>query len=73
MTLARNHIWNLLCVLIAVVAALPVDMALYLPPRFKPYVVAIIVVAMWIKSHRNYFVNPDGTPASIAYFKEPKQ
>lgn len=71
MTQAWNHLWNLLCVLCAVAAALPPDVAKFLPSHYQPVVVGVIGVLMWIKANRNLFINPDGTPASVGYEKKP--
>lgn len=37
------------------------------PDRYKHYIAAAAFIAMWIKGHWNLFINPNGTPAQVAY------
>ena len=67
-----NSLYNLLFTLVAVLAALPPDVLNVLPGDWKPYVIGACGVAVWIKSHGNLFINPDGTPASVAYKEQAK-
>jgi hypothetical protein len=69
-TVAFNHVYSLVCVLCAIFAALPPTVIDVLPTQVKPYIVGIAGAALWLKSHWNLFVNPDGTPVSVAYRKE---
>lgn len=62
-----NHIYYFVCLLAAVLSALPIDL---IPAELKPYIVTVSAVLMWIKSHWNLIVNPDGTPAEAPYIKK---
>lgn len=66
-TVTVNHIYNLICVLAAIFAALPPSVINVLPTQAKPYIVLIAGLLMAIKSNWNFQVNPDGTPAKVAY------
>jgi hypothetical protein len=37
------------------------------PEKWKHHVAAASIVALWLKSHWNFSVNPNGTPASQPY------
>jgi len=37
------------------------------PAKWKPYLLAVIAAAAWLKAHWNFSTNPDGTPATTAY------
>lgn len=72
MTKIVNHVYYLICLLIAVYAALPASAIEILPTKWKPYLVGAALAAGWLKSHWNLFINPDGTPARTAYIEEKK-
>jgi len=59
LTVLFNHAYNLFFSVLIAISILPP----YLPNRWKPYVGIASSLAMWIKSHRNLYFNPDGTPA----------
>ncbi len=69
--------WNfLIYALLAaagIVLALPPSALDVVPLRWKPYVAAALAAAAWLQAHRNLFVNPDGTPARVAYLQERKE
>lgn len=67
-----NHAYNVICVLLAVYAALPIGALEVIPPAWKPYVVGTAGALLWIKSHWNLFVNPDGTDAKAPYIPAAK-
>lgn len=69
MTKFWNHVVNFCMVSVAVLAAMPTHIVDFVPPKYKEYVVGAVGIAIWVNSHRNLFVNPDGTPASVAYKK----
>jgi hypothetical protein len=62
-----NHLYNLFFGLVALLAALPREVLDVLPAAWKPGLVAASVIALYIKSHWNLWVNPDGTPAQTPY------
>jgi hypothetical protein len=62
-TVYFNHLYNLLFALLIAISVLPPDIVNVLPPKWKPYVGTASAAALWIKSHLNLYVNPDGTPA----------
>ena len=62
-----NHFFNLVCLLCAVWAALPQGVLDGCPPRVKAAIATGAGVLMWLKSNRNLFQNPDGTPAKVPY------
>ena len=64
-----NNLYNVVCILCGIFAALPPTVVDVLPTQVKPYIVGIAGVALWLKSHWNLFVNPDGTSATTAYVK----
>ena len=55
MTVNLNNIYNLICLLAALLASLPVNV---LPPAVRPYIVGTAAVCMWIKSHWNLLAPP---------------
>jgi hypothetical protein len=57
---------NLICALAAAGSELiadPTIMGLF-PPKVAHVITAAALAAMWIRSHRNIFVNWNGSPAS---------
>lgn len=69
MTKTMNHLFYAVCAVVGLLAAIPVDVLDVLPAKWKPYVAGAVGAAMWVKAHRNLFVNPDGTPALSAWIK----
>lgn len=67
MTLTQlwNHIVYLACAL-GMVLAMPGVVNL-IPPKYQPIVGMLSAGVAWIKGHENLAINPDGTPASVAY------
>jgi hypothetical protein len=60
---------NLVCAIAAAGSELladPTIMGLF-PPKIAHVVTAVALTAMWIRSHKNIFVNPDNTPATRPY------
>lgn len=51
----KNHVYYIVCLIVAVYAALPVRALSIIPPWLKPYIIGAVIVAGWIKSHRNLF------------------
>ena len=39
------------------------------PTKWVPFIQGFCGIAMWLKSHNNYFTNPDGTNATVGYAK----
>ena len=73
MTRYLNHAYNLAFAALALMAALPTEILAVIPERYKPYVIAASALALWLKSHRNLFVNPDGSAAQSAWEPPKKQ
>ncbi len=68
--MTRTQITTFLYALVCAIAALGAETGtLPVPESWKHYIAAAAVVAVWLKSHWNLFVNPDGTPASKPYEK----
>jgi hypothetical protein len=55
-----NYLYNLVCILCAVWAEMPPAALDVLPPKIKHYVTVGAMVAMWVKSHQNLFIAPNG-------------
>lgn len=70
MTKTFNHVFYALLALVGLLSAIPDEVVTILPPKVKPYVGTAVIVAAWIKGHKNLFVNPDGTPAFVAWISE---
>lgn len=66
-----TQVLNIVYAVICAVAALgaETDTIPLLPDKYKHYVAGAALLAMWLKSHWNFWVNPDGTPASVSYLK----
>lgn len=62
-------IWNLVCIAAAFGSELLADpqMLNLFPPKYAHAITLAALSAMWLRSHWNLLVNPDGTPASVAY------
>ena len=60
-----SFIWNLICALAAVLAELAADPSLLglFPAKYAHVITMASLAVMWIRSHRNLFFNPDGSPA----------
>ena len=56
-----NTVYNLVCLLCAIFAALPATVIDLLPPAVKPYIIGLAGALMWVKSHWNLFAAPPGT------------
>jgi hypothetical protein len=69
MKVLLNHLFFFLCAGVGILSALPPSIVDFVPPTWKPYVVGAVLGAAWIKSHKNLFFNPDGTPAICAWIK----
>lgn len=65
----RTQLLNVLYAIVCGVAALgaETDSIPFVPDRWKHYVAAASMAALWLKSHWNFSVNPNGTPASQPY------
>ena len=62
----KNSIYNIVCIACAVFAALPPGVVNVLPTQVKPYIVGIAGALLWLKSHWNIFVQPNGNPLPAA-------
>jgi hypothetical protein len=62
-----NSAWYIVCLVTALGAEIPGQVFGVLPPHWKHWVLTASICAAWIKAHRNLFINPDGTPAAVAY------
>jgi len=67
----RNTIYNAICALAVLAGGLPPELTAVIPANWRPWLLAVGAGCFWVKSHANLFVNPDGTPASVAYTKAP--
>jgi len=67
MTEVLNHVYYLVCLVVALFATIPPTAFDFLPASWKPYIIGVVVAAAWVKSHWNLFINPDGTSARTAY------
>ncbi len=67
--ITKTQIVNAAYAVVCGVAALgaETDSIPLLPDRWKHYVAAAGIAALWLKSHWNFSVNPNGTPASQPY------
>ena len=65
---------NLVCAVAAVGSQVMADPSIMgiLPPRAAHAVTAIAMAAMWYRSHRNIFVNADGSQAGQVPAKKGK-
>lgn len=63
-----NHIYSIICVLCAVYAAIPQSAVQVIPAQWQPYVVGFFGVLMWLKSHWNLFISPQGIQTDKASF-----
>lgn len=64
MTKFLNHLYYAVCLLVAMLSELPLDV---LPENWKHKIAVVAVMAAWVKGHWNLFVNPNGTPAETAW------
>lgn len=67
MTLTK--LWNTivyLACLLGVILSVPGVVNL-VPAKYQPVLGIASAVVAWIKGHANLNINPDGTPASVAY------
>ena len=62
MTKTSNNLFYLITGLLTLVATIPDEVLVLVPAKYKPYVVAAGVIAMWIKSHVNLFAMPPTEP-----------
>jgi hypothetical protein len=53
-----NNVFNGLLTIAGGVAALPEGVVAIVPAKYKPTVVAIVLIAAWIKSHVNLKADP---------------
>ncbi len=67
--ITKTQIVNVAYAVVCGVAALgaETDSIPLLPDKWKHYVAAAGIAALWLKSHWNFSVNPNGTPASQPY------
>ncbi len=67
--LTKTQVMNAAYAIVCGVAALgaETDSIPFVPDKWKHYVAAASMVALWLKSHWNFSVNPNGTPASQPY------
>ncbi len=67
--ITKTQIVNVAYAIVCGVAALgaETDSIPLLPDKWKHYVAAAGIAALWLKSHWNFSVNPNGTPASQPY------
>lgn len=66
-TQIANHAWNGFWVVVGILAVIPPHVVDIFPKDKRPYILGAVAAALWIKSHRNLFINPDGTPAQTSY------
>ncbi len=66
-TVIENFLYYVVCVIVAMVATFPPNWANFIPAGVKPYVLGAVLIATWLKSHWNLFINPNGTPAETAW------
>jgi hypothetical protein len=52
---------------VGLLSVLPADVVAILPPKWRPYIGGAVLLAVWVKGHRNLLINPDGTPALTAW------
>jgi len=73
--MTKTQILNMLYAIVCAVAALgaETDSIPFVPDSWKHNVTAAAVAALWLKSHWNLFINPNGTPAAEPYTPERKQ
>ena len=62
-----NHLWYMICLIVAVYAAIPSGALQVLPPEWRAIAAGVAAVAAWIKANKNLFINPDGTNAQAAW------
>lgn len=64
-----NILYYLICLVASLGAELASDgtLASFIPPKWAHLISVAAVGAGWLKSHWNYFKNPDGTPATQPY------
>jgi hypothetical protein len=53
-----NHIFSFLCVAVALAASAPPEVLNLVPPKYKHDVVAVPLIAMWLKGHMNLVSDP---------------
>lgn len=58
MTTTSNHLFYLVTGLLTLLATIPDEVLVLIPAKYKPYVVAAGVIAMWLKSHLNLLATP---------------
>lgn len=58
MSRTSNHLFSAVMTLLALAASLPESVIAFVPAKYKPYAVAIPVVAMWLKGHLNLEAEP---------------
>lgn len=69
-TKAINALWYLVCLIVSIAGTVPGQAFGFLPPDWKPWILAAIAFAAAAKAHANLWRNPDGTPASLPYIAE---
>ena len=57
-----NHLFYIITGILTVLATIPDEVLVLVPAKYKPYVVAAGVIAMWIKGHINLFTMPPSEP-----------
>jgi hypothetical protein len=62
-----NSIINVVLTIATIITAIPQDVWDVVPSRYKPWAAMVTGGLYWVNSHRNLFVNPNGTPAEQAW------
>jgi len=66
--MTKTQILNLIYGIVCALAALGSETGtLPLPDAWKHKITMAALAALWLKGHWNYFTNPDGTSARVAY------
>ena len=62
-----NHLWFLVCGIIALLAEFPPDIINQIPEKYRHGVTIATLAAAYFRSHQNLFINPDGSSAKTAW------
>jgi hypothetical protein len=65
-----NAVINVILTLAAIATAIPQTVLDVVPSKYKPWVAMATGGLYWINSHRNLFINPNGTPAEQAWVQD---
>ena len=67
-TQVKNGIYYVVCLIAVLRTQIPASAWGILPHSWANYITGLVMVAAWVKSHWNYFIQPDGTSCRVAYF-----